>query len=104
MWAGCKNYALLVADPTGAVKEKTVVRGITIDASIKTKVNYEAIRAALIRPEATVIPLSRREVRIRALGSIETRTTRKTWRAVQKKNKKAESGDVYVPFGYRGAI
>jgi len=100
VWAGCKNYSLLIASNDGRSNEKVAIRGITRDACVELKLNFANMKRVLLGDGESVV-ITRNEIRRKTLGVIVTTPVTKKWRPVQSKNKPIGDGNVYAPYRYK---
>ncbi|XP_046748845.1 uncharacterized protein LOC124412771 [Diprion similis] len=97
---GPKFYAFIVKRPNGEEVEICKVKGITLNHTTSSKINFEAIKRMVVEA-AGPINLEYRAIRRTELHAVVTRSERKTCKPVFAKKRCCVDSFDTLPYGYR---
>ena len=97
--AGPKFSAYIVKTPNGQTHEVCKVKGLTLNSSTDSKVNYNSIKS-LVMNKKNVMTHTCRAIRHTALHSVATREETKTYKATSLK-RKFIGEDISYPYGFK---
>lgn len=97
---GPKFYAFIVRRADGEEIEVCKVKGITLNYTVGSRVNFESIRRMVVEG-ANPIEVKYRAIRTTAMREVVTRTEKKTCRPVFLKRRCLPGNFDTLPYGYR---
>ena len=97
--AGPKFYTYIVKSPNGQTHEICKVKGLTLNASIDGKVNYDSIKS-LVLDKDKILTHTCKTIRRIAQHSVVTREETKSYKATSMK-RKFTSENTSCPYGFK---
>lgn len=102
VFAGCKNYSILMKNPTtGEVRVKQALRGFTKDSNTLKILSHKTIKKMVLTKKPAFMDVTRIELK-RKMGQITSMPQTKRYRPVSRKRATRLEGmaEIKVPFGY----